>query len=309
MFNMTMLPARRHLRLPAKPAPIAADTKMLDIDKKLDLLLKASVEGQERAEPKSKAPLFSDAADAYIESLRKTHGSSHDELGYLLHRKTIFIAIVGDLRVDQIRKIELQDFVDEIAHISPNFSRQLDYNASEVKAHIKANKDAGGRGLSQKTILDTYLSRIKTIVRFGLEQAGLSYHLTGTRLTIPKTAQPPKRRESADPKDFDAALKYSFAEKPTRRRSSPGDGPPDGTTLGGVGFSSMRRFFDKRRRLAVHTQNSYFSQWRLDGIANQNDKFCGRMHPACNIRQDRAAGLGAGKTRIFIQPVSQGNAC
>ncbi|MBP0446823.1 hypothetical protein J8J14_18770 [Roseomonas sp. SSH11] len=46
-------------------------------------------------------PLFSAAADAYYQKLRRAHGDGYDELKYMRHRKAVFVRLYGDKPVSQ----------------------------------------------------------------------------------------------------------------------------------------------------------------------------------------------------------------
>jgi hypothetical protein len=96
--------ARTHLGFePLPPAPSVFDNLtagMERITSQVGTLV-------EQLQPKE-TPLFSVAANAYIASLKDSHGEDYIEVKYLEHRRDVFIVIVGDKPVIQYTQGHLE---------------------------------------------------------------------------------------------------------------------------------------------------------------------------------------------------------
>lgn len=147
---------------------------------------------------KPEGPLFSAAADAYHDTLREANGPGYDELKYLRHRKAVFLQICGDKPVGLYTKKDLQTFVNEVRFLPPNISKSADFDIADIKRHIAEAKEKGAPGLSESTLVNTYLSRVKTIIRNGCAEAGIPFQLDNVRIIVPKGVPKGKRRLTPD---------------------------------------------------------------------------------------------------------------
>lgn len=157
-------------------------------------------------------PLYSVAANNYIAVLKEAHGEDYVEAEYQEHRRDVFLDIIGDKPVDQYTKDDLQNFVNEIRHLPPNYSRRNDYNVANIKLYIAENKIAKKVGLSANTLLNNYVARVKTIIREGCRSAGVNYALAHVEIKIPKTAPAPRQQI---PPDYQALQRVFKAGKDT----------------------------------------------------------------------------------------------
>jgi len=151
-------------------------------------------------------PLFSVAADTYHEKLRLAHGDGYDELKYVRHRKAVFLQLCGDKPVNEYTQEDLQTFVNDVRHLPPNISKDADYRVEDVRRYIAEAKLQGVKGLSESTLVNNYLGKVKTILRDGCAGEGIPFTLEGVRIVIPKGV--PKARHRLAP-DY-AALNRVF---------------------------------------------------------------------------------------------------
>lgn len=186
-----------------------------------------------------KGPLFSTASERFVEGRKKTYGDpDHPEIRYLEHRRAIFLAIIGDKPIDSYTRTDLQDFVNEIAWLPPNVSKQEDYDVARVRDYIAANKALDGQGLAAKTIRETYLSRIKTMLRETCADAKVPIAFEG-RIVIPKRAAPAKARFAPDQEEFGRIVEKGIGSGILADALLPALGQLTGRRLGLLAF--MRR--------------------------------------------------------------------
>lgn len=141
----------------------------------------------------SRAPLFSKAADSYHERLRATHGDHYDELKYIRHRKQVFLAICGDRPVDRYTSDDLQHFINRVRFLPPNHSKQKNFTIATIDRLIDAQEASGQPGLSESTLVNNYLGKVKTILRHGCASVAVPFALEKARIIIPKGV--PKARQ------------------------------------------------------------------------------------------------------------------
>jgi integrase len=199
---------REHLGEPPLPPPepttdiarvlsvvTAMQTKQVAMEAKLAVATAAK-----------RGPLFSFAADAYYEKLRLAHGDGYDELKYLLHRKAVFLQLCVDKPISEYTQEDFQHFVNEVRHLPPNVSKEPDYRIENVRRYIADAKAGGTKGLSESTLVNNYVGKIKTILRDGCASAGIPFTLDDMRIVLPKGV--PKARHRLAP-DY-AALNRVF---------------------------------------------------------------------------------------------------
>jgi len=200
---------RDHLGLPPK-TPAAAPQPGPATDGAVLALLQAiaakqaeteaqlsALAGQTKA-AKHEGPLFSAAAESYIAKLAKTHSEGYEEIRYLRHRKAIFLTLCEDKPVAAYTRADLQHFVDEVRYLPPNISKQKGYDIKQIGEYIAAAKQAGAPGLAANTLQDTYLSRIRTILRDGCADAGIPFPLQDVSVRMPHDAPKARRRLALD---------------------------------------------------------------------------------------------------------------
>ena len=208
---------RLHLGLPPSPhvlPPKAAFEQIMVIVADVQTQTKkigAEVAAVRQQTTKPKGPLFSKAASDYHQALIAAHGTNYPELSYILHRREVFQAIVGDKHVAEIDTDDLQHFVNELQYLPQNFSKRKDYSVTDIPRYIEENKkkrarmeaaapdevlkdeELPGLGLNRTTLRVQYLMKIKTIVRAACVKAKIQAPDWG-RVTIPKSAPRPKKR-------------------------------------------------------------------------------------------------------------------
>ncbi|RYH41123.1 MAG: hypothetical protein EON54_18190 [Alcaligenaceae bacterium] len=157
-------------------------------------------------------PLYSVTANKYIEGLRAAQGDEYTEVRYQEHRRDVFLAIIGDKPVDQYTKEDLQKFVIELSHLPRDYARFDGYEISKITQYIEDNKVKKAAGLAHKTIVDNYLTRIKTVIKEGCNLARVPYTLSAVDLRVPKTAALPRQQI---PPDYKTLQKLFNAGKST----------------------------------------------------------------------------------------------
>jgi integrase len=195
--------ARRELGIPPKPKD--------GIEARLEQLT-AAVEAVQResakaTEAKSVTPLFSVAAETYIQARFDAKPSGKKEAKAQRAKVAVFLAIAGDKPVDKYRKSDLQSFLNEAVYINPNVTPNAK-DPEHLRRQIAINKAKRGEKLTAKTLMDGYFTRVKTILRNGYEEAGLVYPFSGTTFIVPEAAQASEERGSVEPAAFERALRY-----------------------------------------------------------------------------------------------------
>ena len=199
--------ARKHLFLPPveRTAPDPLMSQLLQAMTAMQKQGEATaheVRTLKSAQEPKVGPLFSIAADRYHDEMAATRGAHHDELKYVRHRKAVFIAICGDRPITAYTAVDIQMFVNKARYLSPNLSKRPGYDIANVLDYIADAEAAGAPGLAQSTLINTYVSRIKTIIRCACDAAELPYTLGGRRLKVPKGVPKPKAKFLVD---WDAA--------------------------------------------------------------------------------------------------------
>jgi integrase len=213
------------IRVPPKPDPIMAELAVI----------REMIDGKKGPQ----GPLFSAAAQRFVAGRIETYGDpGHPEIGYLRHRSSVFLAVVGDKPVDAYDRADLQHFANELSWLPPNVSKQEGYDLARVAEYVAANKQAEGPGLAEKSIRETYLSRIKTILREACADAKVPVAFEG-RIVIPKRAAPSKARIAPDQEEFGKVVAAGVASGILSDALLPALGQLTGRRLGLLVF--MRR--------------------------------------------------------------------
>lgn len=201
--------ARAHLGEPPLPLvePVGDIAKLINVVTEMHAKQQVMQAQLSAVATVKSGPLFSVAADAYYEKLRAANGDAYDELKYLRHRKVVFLHLCGDKPVNEYTQKDLQDFVNEVWHLPPNISKHADYKIEDVRQYIAEAKARGTKGLSESTLVNNYLGKVKTILRDGCSNANVPFALEGVRIVIPKGV--PKAHHRLAP-DY-AALNRVFA--------------------------------------------------------------------------------------------------
>ena len=166
---------RDHLGLPAPiPQPVSALAPITPAATDAIVAMLAEVREQQAAtnariaeltaaKAEKLGPLFSQAADTYIEQIREANGEHHEEVRYLRHRTAVFTLLCGDKPVAAYTRKDLQHFVNEVRYLLPNISKSRGYDIGRTREYIEAAKREGTPGLSENTLKRTYLNRIRTV--------------------------------------------------------------------------------------------------------------------------------------------------
>jgi hypothetical protein len=153
-------------------------------------------------EPKH-GPLFSVAGEAYHEKLtrakgNKKSGKRYREPGYVLHRKNAFLQLMEDKPVDMYSEEDIQNFVNEIQFLDPNYDNREDYDITRIKEFIAENKEQDGPRLSYNTIHNNYLPRIFAIIRHGCKMGKVRYPLDDCKIVYAPEVPKPRNQIPAD---------------------------------------------------------------------------------------------------------------
>lgn len=151
------------------------------------------------------APLFSKAKEDYLELMVGARGEEDENVGYYTNVTLTLIAICGDRPVNQYSETDLQNFVNQLAFLPPNFSKGVKGEKgprpdfTQVKTFIEENKKKQGRGLALGTIMDNYLGRAFTIIGFGCRCVGVPLRIDKSKIIKPNRAA---RRKVKRPLDY-----------------------------------------------------------------------------------------------------------
>lgn len=195
--------ARVHLGLPPAVRP-AADQVMSQLLVAITAIQRqgevtaAELRALKTSQAPKIGPLFSKAADDYHDEMVTTRGPHHDELKYIRHRKSVFIAICGDRPVTEYTAADIQHFLNRVRFLPPNQSKLPGYDIANVLDYIATAEASGAPGLAQSTLVNNYVAKIKTIIRSACDAAELPYTLGGRRLKVPKGVPKPKAKFLVD---------------------------------------------------------------------------------------------------------------
>jgi hypothetical protein len=185
--------ARAHFGLEPIPLPKAQMQRMVDNVDEIKSELSAL---RLRLQPRI-GPLFSEAADALHAKLSKARGADHPATKDIKRRKIAFLQLMLDKPVEQYDEDDVQNFVDQIQHLHPDYSTQKDYDVHKIKQYIAENKKSGGQRLAQNTIENNVLPPIFGIIRYGCKKAKLEYPLSKCKIII--APEVPKPRNQVPP--------------------------------------------------------------------------------------------------------------
>ncbi|SCY34645.1 hypothetical protein [Microvirga guangxiensis] len=157
--------------------------------------LQAQIAGMAPQE-QDRGSLFSEASRTYQDKLRNAHGADYGELSYLRHRTDVFLAFMEDKPVGRYTQDDLQAFIDQVAYMPANASKDDDYDMARIREIVEDNRKLARRPLSRSTLKNNYVGKIKTIIRAGCRQAQIPFQLDDLRLIYPKIS-PPKRQRTA----------------------------------------------------------------------------------------------------------------
>jgi integrase len=96
----------------------------------------------------------------------------------------VFIKICGDKPVDDYTSDDLQHFLNRVRHLPPNYSKAKGFDISQIDRIIDESIKAGTIGLSESTLVNNYVGKIKTIMKHGCASAGVLFALADARLII-----------------------------------------------------------------------------------------------------------------------------
>ncbi len=144
-----------------------------------------------------KYPKFDVAAEAYIkkriEAQKKT-GNSEKEIYYLRHRVEIFIKICGNKPVDEYDSDDLDRFALDLQYLPLSYTKAKHFREVDIRDIIKINKryfdrnhKMNWRPLTEKTIRDGYIGRLRTVFNGILNKNRLPSPFAGHKVLIPKT--------------------------------------------------------------------------------------------------------------------------
>jgi integrase len=141
--------------------------------------------------------LFSEAADRYFQQLLEANGPRYDELKYIAHRRAVFLEICEDKRCNEYTSDDIQHFINTVHRLPANHSKEKGFHVSQTKEIISEAKLSGKIGISYSTLVNNYLGKVKTILRYGCSKAGVPFPLAGSRFIIPKSVPAPKAKHFA----------------------------------------------------------------------------------------------------------------
>ncbi|MBJ6988866.1 hypothetical protein [Devosia sp. MC521] len=149
--------------------------------------------------PVNDGPLFSAVLKNQIAEVIKRKGPKSELEGIYEKVGAEFIAIVGDRPIGSYRRVDLQEYANEISWLSPNASSSDSYRHENVKTYIARNKKAQGQGLAAKSIRDGRISHLKAIIGRGCEDNDQQNRVANTRVRVPDRARPPVKHKAPEP--------------------------------------------------------------------------------------------------------------
>ncbi|MGO7182937.1 hypothetical protein ACCT14_13460 [Rhizobium brockwellii] len=142
------------------------------------------------ARPASSKPLFSHIAEEYFTARdRKTTGNS-SQVTTERARAELFLALIGDHPVDTYTPTDLQAYVNALKYWPARPThRAKDSTPDEI---LIGNVDLHLKPMARKTILDGYVTIVKTIISSGATAFEYRSLLAGVSVDVPDTAMPSK---------------------------------------------------------------------------------------------------------------------
>lgn len=150
--------------------------------------------------PRRLGPRFSEAAE-----LKKKEMGDAVSREIPVRKAPVFIAIVGDLHVGEIKHEHLEKFAQDFVLLDPGITRGRMPSAEVIRANIESNRSARKTTRSKTTIKD-YLLWIRMIVREGCSSAEIACLLGEKRVRISKDAVPAQKRQSPDRKALNSVF-------------------------------------------------------------------------------------------------------
>jgi len=167
------------------------------------------------AEDGSPRLLFSAAMQEYLK-LRADGGAERGALSTTRLRAGMFIKLMGDKAIADLRPKDLQDYVNLLQHLPLEYSRDgKDHEALQHMAPrdlIERNKQYRcWEPLSIKTMQDGYVQVVKTIVAEAVLNYPLKNPFAQLRIRWPKNAKPSVKREALDYEKLDNLFELGIA--------------------------------------------------------------------------------------------------
>ncbi len=163
----------------------------------------------------STALLFSTAMEQYLKA-RADGGAERGALSTMRLRAGMFIKLMGDKPIADLRPKDLQDYVNLLQWVPLEYSRDGDDHEAlqhmELPELIERNrKHRCWEPLSIKTMQDGYVQVVKTIVSEAVLNYPLKNPFAQLRLRWPKNAKPSVKREALDYEKLDNLFELGIA--------------------------------------------------------------------------------------------------
>lgn len=141
----------------------------------------------------SDKPLFSQAADVYLQGRITKKGKVNKDIETAQTRLNIFIELIGDHPLDTYSPTDLQAFINLMAFWPPNEKdRPADMPAHDI---INSNRDRSKGVLALQTLRNGYIGVIKPVFRKGATEFECRNPIQGGMLTYPDMARRPVSAE------------------------------------------------------------------------------------------------------------------
>lgn len=152
---------------PITPDPIAQSTEIEQADSRV-------------------LPTFGKVSQAYIDMRIERDGSDHADISTLVLRRQTFIDVIGDRPVDQYYPRDLQTSVNRMQHWPANVAKRGDMQGGSTLDTLEANRNFEiAPAMAKKTMADSYLANIRTMMRHGIQDWNYRDPFAGVRLSYP----------------------------------------------------------------------------------------------------------------------------
>jgi integrase len=163
----------------------------------------------------SRAPLFSEALETYLE-LRRSAGASRATVATAELRGRVLIAVASDKPVDRYMPNEIQRYVNDLCFLPVEFGRNGPH-AEEIRSlgaskAIEVNrKQSCWEPLARKTVQDGYLQLAKAVIARAIQNASLKHPFPELRIEWPTIAKASVKREALDAETLDEVFRLGLA--------------------------------------------------------------------------------------------------
>ena len=161
-------------------------------------------------------PLFSEASRDYVDMRVAAAGGSLKGRTSLELRRRTFLEVIGDRRIDEYQRGDLQRYVNAMQFWPANVTKRADWAELSTPEILARNRSIDGNPIEQptacKTMQDGYVSNVKQMMNHGAEQAEIRSPFHGVRIRWPAILRATVPREPISHSVVSKAFEIAIGE-------------------------------------------------------------------------------------------------